>query len=96
MRSVVMVRKWSRETRDEFYGLVGGGWSVRAAAAAVGVSRTTGGLLVGQVCAHGTSFCLWTGRGTGGVAAVDTAVVDSEPAAAGSGGGGAGTSAVEQ
>jgi IS30 family transposase len=37
-----MVRKWSRETRDEFYGLVGGGWSVRAAAAAVGVSRTTG------------------------------------------------------
>src|SRR3954468_17327379 len=37
-----MVRKWSAETRGDFYGLVGGGWSVKGAAAVLGVSRTTG------------------------------------------------------
>src|SRR3954462_3098231 len=37
-----MVRKWSTVTRGDFYGLVGGGWSVKGAAAVLGVSRTTG------------------------------------------------------
>src|SRR4051794_23399251 len=122
-----MVWRWSTETRGDFYGLVSGGWSVKGAAAGLGVSRTAGadwggktaplgtrlvggrgrggprrvahdgGVLVGQICAHGTSSCGWPSRRPGRVAAlVDADPVPSRPGGGGPGGGGPGPSTVVQ
>ncbi len=43
-----MTRRWSRETREQFFALVCGGGSVSASAARVGVSRTSAAYWWGQ------------------------------------------------
>jgi transposase, IS30 family len=60
-----MTRRWSRETREQFYALVCGGGSVNASAAQVGVSRTSAAHWWSQSALMELPLAL---GGTGGIA----------------------------